>query len=123
MAGDLIIATRIARPASGTVLSGPNNRLLIPSEVSAIAALYVPADQVLNAVRIAQCESGLFTGAWAWENEDSRGLWQINVEPGAHPELMFYDLFDPQVNAYWMGQLYSQSGWGIWSCAKLLGIT
>lgn len=104
-------------------ICGPDNRQLTPAEVAGLAALYFPADQIANAVAIARCESGFWTGAWATDGEDSRGLWQINVAAGAHPELAHYNLFDPQINSYFAYQIYSEAGgWSPWSCAKTLGL-
>lgn len=119
---DLILVSRITPPASGSKLFLPNNRLLTEIEVQTLASAYWPGNEISNASRIAKCESGWWTGAWAWEGEDSRGLWQINVEPAAHPDLLFYDLGDPQINAYWAHQIWLTSGWYPWSCAKILGI-
>lgn len=48
--------------------------------------------------------------------EDSRGLWQINVQPGAHPEYASSDLYDPATNAA-AAYAISQGGtnWSPWS--------
>lgn len=116
---DLLIVHRQVRPASGTKLYGPDNRLLEPTEALALTTLYWGPVEGLRAVAIAQCESGLWTGAWAWEGEDSRGLLQLNVE--AHPELMFYNLFDPQVNLYFAHLLWIDQDWNPWTCAHELG--
>jgi hypothetical protein len=120
MAGDLIIVTRITRPTLAGVLRGPNSRILQESEVLGLAYLYWPSNQWENATKIAKCESGYETGAWAYIGEDSRGLWQLNVE--AHPEMGQYDLFDPQINAYFAHKLWAEQGWGPWTCAKILNI-
>jgi hypothetical protein len=85
--------------------------------------LYFPLEQVDNAVDVAQLESGWSTGAWNPTGEDSRGLWQINVGPGAHPELAVFNLFDPQVNAYFAAQVWRESGWRAWfNAATKLGL-
>jgi len=118
MSGDLIICTRITRPSHGSPLVGPNNRQLVSAELRAFAAMYWPSSQVQNAIDIAECESGGWTGAWAFEGEDSRGLFQLNVE--AHPDLLTYDLFDPQINAYFASGLWLREGWAPWSCAEQL---
>jgi hypothetical protein len=120
MAGDLIIVQRLHRPITPDTLYGPNNRALTEAEVTGLAALYWPSQQVHNAVAVSGCESGFLTGAWAYLGEDSRGLWQLNVE--AHPELLLYDLFDPQINAYWAYDLWRRQGWGPWTCAHSLHI-
>ena len=83
-------------------------------EVWALAALYWPGPEVLNAVRVGELESGFQTHAHNTAGEDSRGIWQINVAEGAHPELEQYNLFDPQVNAYFAAMIWRASGWQAW---------
>lgn len=78
------------------------------------------------AVEIAYCESGFNTAAHCLNcfgvSEDSRGLWQINVN--AHPQYKSVDLFDPQVNANAAYQIYLESGkdFSPWTCAHKLGL-
>lgn len=99
------------------------DRQLLRIEVTSLALLYFPLDQVDNAVNVAELESAFRTGAWNNDGEDSRGLWQINVGPGAHPDLADYNLFDPQVNAFFAARIYSSSGWHAWyNSAKRLGL-
>jgi len=102
------------------LLWGPDDRQLVRAEMEMIVAMYWPPYQHENAVRIAQCESGWRTGAWNYTHEDSRGLFQINVD--AHPQWATYNLFDPLVNAYFANQLWAVEGWQPWSCAKELGL-
>ncbi len=102
---------------------GPDNRMLRPHEMYLLAAMYWPYDEVGNAVNVAFEESGWETGAWNENGEDSRGLWQLNVEPDANPRLAMYNLFDPQLNAYWAYQLWKERGWQPWyNSAKRLGL-
>jgi len=89
-------------------------RTLRRCEVTALAVLYWPLEQADNAVEVAYLESGWRTHAWNNSGEDSRGLWQINVVPAAHPHLAAVNLFDPQVNAFYAHQLWSVSGWTPW---------
>jgi hypothetical protein len=78
------------------------------------------------AVEIAQCESGLNTNAHCFNcygvKEDSRGLWQINVN--AHPQYKSVDLFNPETNASAAYQVYLESGsdFSPWTCAHKLGL-
>jgi hypothetical protein len=117
----LFLTTRITVAADGSIPFGPDDRVLTEDEVRALAAIYWPANEVQNAVDVSRCESiGFHTGAWNRKGEDSRGLWQINVAAGAHPQLAQYNLFDPQVNAYWAHNIWASSGWGPWTCAHLL---
>jgi hypothetical protein len=98
-------------------------RTLLKVEVYALALLYWPWDEVDNAVNVAELESGFATAAWNNHGEDSRGLWQINVGPGAHPDLRNENLFDPQVNSYYAGLIWRHSGWAAWyNSARKLGL-
>lgn len=98
-------------------------RVLKRAEVYGLALMYWGADQADNAVAVAYLESSFFTAAHNLQGEDSRGLWQINVVPGAHPNLADCNLFDPQVNAYWAYQIWRESGWAAWyNSAKRLGL-
>lgn len=98
-------------------------RTLRRCEVSALAALYWPLEQIDNAVDVARLESGWATEAWNNTGEDSRGLWQINVSAAAHPTYVAYNLFDPQVNAWFAASIWRASGWAAWyNSAKQLGL-
>lgn len=98
-------------------------RRLLRVEVTALAVLYWPLAEVDNAVEISYIESGWQTDAWNRDNEDSRGLWQINVASLAHPHLAQVNLFDPQVNAYYAARIWRESGWGAWyNSARQLGL-
>ena len=74
------------------------------------------------AVRIAYCESGFDTDAHNTSGEDSRGLFQINVN--AHPEYSNYNLFDPNVNATVAYQIFLQKNktFEAWTCARQLNL-
>lgn len=95
-------------------------RTLRRCEVTALAMLYWPLQEVDNAVNIAELESSFFTAAHNERGEDSRGLWQINVL--AHPHLLAHNLFDPQLNAYYASQIWRDAGsWKPWlNAAKKL---
>jgi hypothetical protein len=98
-------------------------RRLLRCEISALASLYWPLADIDNAVDVAWIESGFQTAAWNRDNEDSRGLWQINVSGLAHPELARFNLWDPQVNAYYAARIWRDSGWKAWyNSAKQLGL-
>jgi hypothetical protein len=85
--------------------------------------MYWPLSEVDNAVNVAQLESHWNTGAHNTNGEDSRGLLQVNVGPGAHPELAKWNLFDPQLNAYFAHTIWVRSGWEAWhNSAVLLGL-
>jgi len=118
---DLLIVHREVRPTPGDTLWGLDNRQLTRVEVLGLAAIYWPATEVQNATNIAFAESTFWTGAWAWEGEDSRGLWQINIEFWRN--WASYNLFDPQINAYAAHQIWSAEGWKPWSTAKALGLS
>ena len=98
-------------------------RTLRRCEVYAQASLYWPLEEIDNAVNVAYLESGFNTGAWNQSGEDSRGLWQINVASGAHPELQPANLFDPNLNAYHAHRIWLVAGWRAWlNSARQLGI-
>lgn len=98
-------------------------RQLRRCEVYALASLYFPLEEIDNAVNVAFCESGFRTNAHNTAGEDSRGLWQINVVAAAHPDLAAFNLFDPQLNAYFAAQIWRQSGWRAWyNSARSLGL-
>jgi len=55
--------------------------------------------------------------------EDSRGLWQINIGPGANTDLAHMNLFDPVQNAEAAVIVWKRQGWRAWyNCAKLKGV-
>ena len=89
-------------------------RTLRRCEVTLLAALYWPLEEIDNAVDVAKLESGWRTAAWNRQGEDSRGLWQINVADGGHPDLVGANLFDPQINAYYAAEIWRADGWGAW---------
>jgi Lysozyme like domain/Peptidase family M23 len=63
---------------------------------------------------IALAESGGNPGAHALtRQEDSRGLWQVNVR--AHPRFSHANLYDPAVNAQAAVAVYRSQGLGAWS--------
>lgn len=71
------------------------------------------ARDAIVAAAVAMAESGGNTDAHATKGEDSRGLWQMNVQ--AHPELAGRNLYDPGVNAAAAYNLWKAKGWGPWS--------
>lgn len=98
-------------------------RVLRRCEVTALASLYWPLEEIDHAVDVCYIESGYATHAWNNQGENSRGLWQINVGTGAHPELAGVNLWDPQVNAFYAARIWRDSGWGAWwNSARRLGL-
>jgi len=97
-------------------------RRLRRCEVTLLAALYWPIEEIDNAVNVAQIESNWDTAARNTAGEDSRGLWQINVR--AHAHLLNKNLFDPQVNAYYAHEIWSDArSWRPWlNAARKLGL-
>lgn len=65
------------------------------------------------AVAVALAESSGNTAAHATKGEDSRGVWQINVQ--AHPEYAAQDLYNLDTNAAAAYAIWKKSGWGPWS--------
>lgn len=76
------------------------------------------------AVEIARCESSFNTNAHNTSGEDSRGLFQINVSPGANPQYSNLDLFNPAVNAAVAYQIFknNENSFRRWTCAVNLGL-
>jgi len=88
-------------------------RKLRRHEVTLLAAMYWPYKEIDNAVNVAELESGWLTSARNLAGEDSRGLWQINVQ--AHPRYTGWNLFDPQVNALAAYEIWLNAGsWRPW---------
>jgi len=76
------------------------------------------------AVEIARCESSFNTNAHNTNGEDSRGLFQINVSPGANPQYKNYDLFNPNINAAVAFEMFKNNGntFNRWTCARNLNL-
>lgn len=72
-------------------------------------------DVVSLMTAIAMAESGGNTAAHNNKGEDSRGLGQVNIGPGANTDLANLDLFDPAQNAKAMRIVYDRQGPGAWS--------
>lgn len=68
------------------------------------------------AAAVALAESAGSTISHATVGEDSRGLWQINVAAGAHPQLASLNLYNPLTNAR-QAVAISNNGtnWGPWT--------
>jgi len=73
-----------------------------------------PASEWGNALAIMYRESRGNPKAHNTKGEDSRGLFQINVAAGAHPELAEMDLFDPAENVQIAYKLWQEQGWSPW---------
>lgn len=114
------MTTKLERSYPAIALSA---RTLRRCEVSALAALYWPLEEIDHAVDVCRLESGYNTAAWNTAGEDSRGLWQINVSAAAHPDLARQNLWDPQVCAFYAAVIWRASGWEAWyNSAKQLGL-
>jgi hypothetical protein len=84
---------------------------------------YFPRSQWENAYRVAMAESTGDPNAHATKGEDSRGLFQINVGPGANTQYRSANLYDPETNVRTAAELWKQYGWGIWTTAVQMGIS
>lgn len=89
-----------------------------PLEVQNAIRAYFPQEEWENAAAISKCESGWNSRAWNQAGEDSRGLFQINVQ--AHPNAG--NMFDITENVAYASRLWRDQGWRPWACASLLGI-
>ena len=97
-------------------------RSLQAFEMYLLAAMYWPGEEIEHAVQVAKLESGWLTASHNQQGEDSRGLWQVNVQ--AHPEYERLNLFDPQINAWCAYQIWIQArNWRPWlTAARKLGL-
>ncbi len=73
----------------------------------AVAAGF-PPDQAVTMTAIALAESGGDSHARNAAGEDSRGLWQVNLD--AHPRYAGVDLYDPATNARAAYEIYRDAG-------------
>lgn len=73
----------------------------------------LPNPQIMAAIALG--ESGGNTAAHNTKGEDSRGLWQINIGPGANTDLAGMDLFDPMVNARAAKIVLNRQGLNAWT--------
>jgi len=98
------------------------DRRLRRHEVTLLAAMYWPYEEIDNAVDVAKLESNWLTGAHNMTGEDSRGIWQVNVL--AHPHYGRLNLFDAQVNAFCAYTIWRHAGsWRPWlNAARQLGL-
>ena len=95
------------------------------AELRAAIQRYFPPEQWRNAELIATCETpSLNRNAWNRDGEDSRGIFQINVGPGANPQYANLDLFDLDTNVRIAAEVYRSWGnWGPWfTCAQRFGL-
>lgn len=83
-----------------------------------------PESELGNALGVISLESGGNPNAHNTSGEDSRGLFQINVGPGAHTQWAGLNLYDPAINASRARELYTWAGnwrdW--WNAAGILGL-
>ena len=100
-----------------------SRRTLVRAEILGLVMPLWPASEWENALQVAHAESGFDTGAQNTNGEDSRGLFQLNVAEDANPGLACWNLWDPQLNAYWAHDLWQRRGWQPWyNTAKALGL-
>ena len=90
-----------------------------------LVAKYFPQDQVQNALKVIQGESGGNPQAVGdnypikGEIRPSYGLFQIRTFPNRpSPE----QLMDPEQNVAYAAQLYKNQGWKPWTAARKLGL-
>ena len=120
MSRTVILPLRIDLPDTNHLVYGPNNRQLTSHDVTRLTEMFWPPGEQANARAIAFAESAYWTGAWSYIGEDSRGLWQLDVD--AYVEMEGWDLFDPQLNAYFAYLQWTTEGWAAWKTAAGLGL-
>lgn len=113
----------VTRPPSVVTEYGPA-MMRAPGYLRLLIANTFPRDAWEHAATIAYGESGFDPSAHNTNGEDSRGLWQINVGPGANSDLMVLgDLFDPAVNVQAAYVVWNRQGWRAWqNVANSLGV-
>ncbi|MFA6198688.1 MAG: peptidoglycan DD-metalloendopeptidase family protein [Patescibacteria group bacterium] len=115
-------ARRLSAPTAVTNVTGTQVRTNVNADIVNLVRRYFPANQVNNALAVMSGESGYNPRAWNQNGEDSRGLFQINVGPGAHTQWRNVDLFDPETNVRLAAELFRAQGWRPWSAARNLGL-
>lgn len=76
----------------------------------------LPYSEQITAFAIMIAESGGYADAWNQCGEDSRGLAQINVGPGANTQYASLDLFNPTINSQVARLIYNAAaGFTPWS--------
>ena len=95
-----------------------------PGYVQELISREWPREGWEHAAAIAWCESRYNPRAHNTQGEDSRGLWQINVDPAANADLLALgDMFDPVVNAKAAAAIWRRQGWRAWlNCAGIVGV-
>ena len=94
-----------------------------PGYIQSLIRTTWPREAWENAARLCECESSFNPRAHNSSGEDSRGLWQINIGPGANTDMAELDLFDPLVNAEAAYIVWKRHGWRAWAiCARLMGV-
>lgn len=77
-------------------------------------------DATPEAIRIAQCESGMDPNAVS--PTDDHGLFQINIVHKDQFEAVtgapWSSIYDPELNTFFARHLHARQGWGPWSCAR-----
>jgi hypothetical protein len=88
----------------------------IGTTVKAARAAGFTGQDLVTMVAIAGAESGYNARINAAGPEDSRGLWQINVGPGANTDMLkLGNLYDPFVNAKAMRLIRARQGLSAWT--------
>ena len=82
------------------------------------ARKYFKGNTLKTMLAIALAESGGRLRAWNRKGEDSRGPWQINVGPGANPDLAGMPLFTYAGNAKAARIVLNRQGFNAWTMYK-----
>lgn len=108
------------------VLPSPETIKPLTDSGRIIAAIqrHFPETDWAAAIAVSWLESRHDPKAHNTTGEDSRGVFQINVGPGAHPSLATMDLFNIENNVREAARIRREWGnWGPWwNAAGLLGL-
>jgi soluble lytic murein transglycosylase-like protein len=83
-----------------------------------LIAKYFPSDQVNNAIKIVNAESGGNTNVLSPTRD--RGLFQINAIHIGRVNGNLEALFDPETNVKVAYAIWSEQGWGPWTTKGVL---
>lgn len=113
------LAAMVLVGALGLAACDPGASAASPSVAQdAITSAFGPVSD--QAMRVAQCESGLDPNAVS-SGGGNYGLFQINYVHRSSFEavtgLPWSSVLDPYANATYAKYLYDQSGWGPWACS------
>lgn len=108
----------MAVPGGDTALQNAGNKVGKVSDAVILDALLKAGfnqSEAVTMLAVSLAESGGNSNAHNPRGEDSRGLFQINIGPGANTDLANMDLYDPYENAKAAKIVYDRQGLSAWT--------